>query len=384
MKKLFSLLLFFLYIFLLSQKKICIVDTETQKPISQARVLYNNEVSYTNDDGFVIIPNEISTINIFAVEYGNNNFSVKEKIELKPLYKSIDEVLIRPVDAKKIIESVLKDYDKNYETKTSIFNGTLKSKSQINDKLNRILVIDMDLWALNNKYDYRKDIDKFMQINLRNKKFDKNKKEDKTYIFNRKSGTREEKYIKNFLQLFFLYNQLYMMDYWTKGLKINGNIINESGDIQTIKYKSEKTNSPDLLYYEGIMQYNKKENAIIYLKCNQNQMNATEKYTNYFDEEIVTDINLFTVTYDMFKKNEKYIPAKITMESSGKLNLRDKTYPILGYSEFVFRTHNFADKKGLANKIDLSKPFGEGVIDNSIKDTKTLLSTEEQKFVDEP
>ena len=388
MKNIFSFLFFLFFPFFFSQKKISVIDFETKKPITQARIVYNNEITYTNDDGFVIIPNEINTISIFAIEYGNNDFPVKEKndfqIELKPLYKNIDEVIIRTIDAKKIIASVLKNYIENYETKTSIFNGTFKTKSEIDNKINRILVIDMDLWALNNKYDYKKEINQFMQVNLRNKKYDKNRRNDKAYIFNKKSENREQKYIKNFLQQFFLYNQLYSMDYWTKGLKINGNVINEIGDIQTIKFKSEKTNTPDLLYYEGIMQYDKKANAIIYLKCSQIQKNAIEKHTNYFDQEIVINTNLYTVTYDMYKKNEKYIPAKITMENLSEATLENKTYPVTGYTEFVFRKHNFANKNGLSEKIDLEKSFGDGVINNEIKDTKTLLSAEEQKFVDEP
>jgi hypothetical protein len=380
----FFFLFFFISSFLFSQSKIRIVDSETKQPVSDARVSYNDELSYTNDDGFVMIPDHVKNIEISAPQYSRGIYIAKSTVELKPIYNQIDEVIIRTIDAKKIIASVLKNYTENYETKTSIFNGTFKTKSEIDNKINRILVIDMDLWALNNKYDYKKEINQFMQVNLRNKKYDKNRRNDKAYIFNKKSGNREQKYIKNFLQQFFLYNQLYSMDYWTKGLKINGNVINEIGDIQTIKFKSEKTNTPDLLYYEGIMQYDKKTNAIIYLKCSQIQKNATEKYTNYFDQEIVINTNLYTVTYDMYKKNEKYIPAKITMENLSEATLENKTYPVTGYTEFVFRKHNFSNKNGLSEKIDLEKSFGDGVINNEIKDTKTLLSAEEQKFVDEP
>lgn len=173
------------------------------------------------------------------------------------------------------------------------------------------------------------------------------------------------------------------MDYYTKGLKINGNIINEKDNIQTIKFKSDKM-SDDILYYEGIMQYNKIENTIIYLKCSQIQKNTFEKYTNYFDQEIVVNTNLFSVTYDMYKKNEKYIPAKIITESIAYYNLNNKQYQGSGYTEFIFQNQNYADKNGFSKKIDLSKPFSENILDNTVKDTKTLLSTEEQKFVDEP
>lgn len=385
MRIIFLFSLTFFSIFLFSQKKIAVIDSETKEPIFQARIIYNNEVYYTNENGLVLLPNSAETINVYAPQYGEENYNSKDNIiALKPVYKEIEEVVMIQIDAKKIIESVLKDYDKNYETKTSVYNGTIKSKSEIDNMLNRLLILDIDLWTLNNKYDYKKNTDQFMQVNLRNKKFDKNKLEDKTYIFNKKKGEREQKYIKNFLSAFFLYNQLYAIDYWTKGLKIRGNIINETNDIQTIKFKSEKTNTSDLLYYEGVMQYSKKENTIIYLKCNQIQKNAIEKYTNYFNQEIVADTNLYSVTYDMYKKNGKYIPAKVTMEATTDYKLENKTYSGSSHSEFIFKTHNFSNKNGLSIKADLNKPLSENITDNSVKDNKTLLSNEEQKFVDEP
>lgn len=382
--KILSVVILFYSSFLFSQMKIKIIDSETQKPISEVRTVYNDEISYTNDDGFAVIPSDAENIELYAPQYEKGLFPVKNIIELKPIYKEIQEVIIKSVDAKKIIASVLKDYNKNYETKTSIYNGTLKSRSEIDNKLDRILVIDMNLWTLNNKYDYRKKADEFLQVDLKNKKFDKNKKNDKTYIFNKKDGTTEKKYIKSFLQKFFIYDQLYAIDYYTKGVKISGNIINEFGDIQTIKFRSERTNITDLLYFEGVIQYNKKENAIIYLQCNQKQENVTQKYNNYFDQEIIINTDLFSVTYDMYKKDGKYVPAKIIMKNSSSLILNHTTYPSVGYTEFTFTTHNFANKSGLSKRIDLDKPFGEGISDNSIKDTKTLLSAEEQKFVDEP
>lgn len=379
--KTFALFFLLLSIITFSQKKISLVDFETKKPIPQARVVYNNEISYTNDDGLVTIPNDITSIQISSPEYGDNKYNVKDKIELKLLYKEIEEVVIRPIDAKKIIASVLREYDKNYETKTSIFNGTLKSKSDVDNELNRILVMDLDLWTLNNKFDYRKDIDEFMQINLRNKKFDKNRKDDKSYIFNVKNSTDESKYIKSFLQRFFLYNQLLILDFHTKGFKINGKIIYENNDVLTIDFKSDEIPN-DVSIFEGTMQYNQKENTIIYLKCKQLQKNTLSKYTNYLDQEITTETSTFTVTYDMYKKGKKYIPAKIIMESDANFTIGDKTYAGTNYREFIYRTHNFANKKGLSNKIDLSKSITDAITDNTVKETKTLLSSEEQKFID--
>ena len=379
--KTFALFFLLLSIITFSQKKISLVDFETKKPIPQARVVYNNEISYTNDDGFVLLPSDAKTINIFILRYEQGSFEVENIIELKPIYNEIEEVIVRPVDAKKIFASVLKNYDKNYETKTSIYIGTYKTKSEIDDDLNRILLLDMDLWTLNNKFDYRKDIDEFMQINLRNKKFDKNRKDDKSYIFNVKNSTDESKYIKSFLQRFFLYNQLLILDFHTKGFKINGKIIYENNDVLTIDFKSDEIPN-DVSIFEGTMQYNQKENTIIYLKCKQLQKNTLSKYTNYLDQEITTETSTFTVTYDMYKKGKKYIPAKIIMESDANFTIGDKTYAGTNYREFIYRTHNFANKKGLSNKIDLSKSITDAITDNTVKETKTLLSSEEQKFID--
>lgn len=360
------------------------MDSETKQPISQARVFYNNEISYTNDDGFVILPNDVKTINVFIPRYEQGSFEVKNIIELKPIYKEIQEVIIRPVDAKKIIALVLKNYDKNYEIKTSIYNGTYKTKSEIDDNLNRILLLDMDLWALNNKYDYRKNVNDFMQINLRNKKYDKNKRNDKTYIFNKKEDiTSNENSLKAILQRYFLYNELIVLEYITKNLKISGNIINEEGDLQTINFKSEETSNNEVTNFDGVMYYNKKENSISYLKVNHYQKNATSKFLTNFDKEATISTNLFTVAYDMFKKTDKYIPAKIMMNYDGVIILEGKTYPTIVLEEFIFNKHNFANKNGLSNKIDLSKNFLDNIKDYSIKDSKTLLSSEEQKFVDE-
>ena len=307
-------------------------------------------------------------------------------MELTPIYKAISEVVITKIDAKKIIESVLKDYDKNYETKTSIYSGKYKYKSKIDDEINRLLIIDMDLWTLNNKYNYKKKFDKFLQINLRNKKFDKNRFADKTYIFNAKSDRNKnvEGKENSFLPRLFLYNQLDIINFDTKNVKINGTIISQDGDIQTMNFKSDKVNIGGLISFEGTIYYNKKENTITYLKVTQNQEKTFGDYINIFNNKITSDTNSFTVAYEMYKKNEKYIPAKITMEYIANLTLENKIHPILATEEYIFNVQNFTNKNGLAAKIDLTKSFLSNVIDSSTKDSKSLLSKEEQTFVDAP
>ena len=381
--KIFNILSFFVFFFSFSQQKIQIIDSENRKPISQARVISNNEINYTNDDGYVIIDNQIKKIEISAFQYIQGIFDVKNIIELKPIYKEIDEVNLRPVDVKNILSKVIQFYEFNYETKPSIYYGTYKTKSKIDDKINRILVVDLDLWMLNNKYDYKKQIDEFLQINLKNKKYDKNRKLDKTYIFNKKNEiSSQEIRMKAFLQRLSLFTQLSLMGYLSKDSKIIGQILNENNNLQTIKFKSENLKD-DILFYDGIMEYDKKENIIKYIKINHFQKNATDKFLNTFNKEMSVSTNLFSVTYDMYKHKEKYVPGKITMNYEANIELDNKIYPVISTEEFVFRQHDYGNKKGLLKKIDLSKNFLENIIDNSEKTSKTLLSTEEQKFVNE-
>lgn len=385
LNKTISIIIFLFSIFFYSQQKVSVIDVETEKPIPQVRIEYDKEIFYTNDDGNVILPSEAKEINIFSAEYiGQDNASVRDTIKMSIKYKNIDTVVIRPMDAKKIIASVLNDYDKNYETKTSIFRGTYKSKSKIDDQLNRLLIIDMDIWSLNNKYDYKKKkIDDFLQINLRNKKYDKNRKGDITYIFNRKKNVTNDN-INSFLERLFLYNQLYVMDFTTKGLKIYGNIIYETGDVQTISFKSEEFNYKGLLFFDGILQYDKKENTIMYLKVNQHQENEINKFTNFLNQQVTVDTNIFTATYEMYKKDEKYLPSKVTMNFNANLELEGKSHPAVVSDEFIFQNQQLANKKGLPKRIDLNKGLIENIFDNTIKDSSSLLSTAEQAFVNEP
>lgn len=382
-KKLIYFILILNSLFVFGQRIITVFDSESKKIIPQVRFEYDNTIYYSNDDGTVILPNKAEKVTIYSPEYGTKNVNISDKIELTPIYKNIDEVLISKIDVKNIIKLVLKDYDKNYETETSIYNGTYKTKTTINNDLNRLLIIDMDLWTLNNKFDYNKKVNDFLQINLRNKKYDKNKKDDPSYLFNRKDDKKNQKYIDSFLQRFFLYNQLYIMDYYTKNLKINGTIINKNGDVITIKFKSDKM--PDAIsYFEGNLEYNSKDNVITYLKVNHIQEKAVDEFSNNFNQKITTDTSLFSVIYELYKKNEKYIPAKITMDYIANLTLEKKVYPVLASEEFIFTERNLANKKGLSKKIDLSKNLLDNIIDNKNKDDKTLLSKEEQAFIDEP
>ena len=385
MKFIYSAFTLFTFFLTYSQSyiNVKVVDSESNTPISQAKIISDNAIFYSNDDGNVLIPSQGKDIFVSAISYQEIRAKLPlSEIKLSPIYRNIDEVEIKPIDAKNIIEKVLYYYDKNYLVKSTLYNGTYKEKSYIDNSIHKLLVADINLWTLNNKFNYKKDnMDTFVQMNLNDIRFYKTRKNEPNYPFSLK-GSQDKNDIKAFVQRFFLYNQLYLMSYYTKDLKISGRIINETGDVQEISFKSE--NMPDeVLYYEGKMVYNKKDNAIIYLEVNHIQPKAIRSFKNNLDEDLETNTTNFKVSYDFIKENGKYVPAMISMDYIANVIYNSNTYPMVQSKQFIFRTHQESNKKGIGNKIDLSKNITDNIPTKEVKESKILLSNEEQQFIDE-
>lgn len=112
--KLFCLTFFCLSSILFSQK-IKIVDAENGKAISGARIILENEVLYTNDDGFAMVNQDQKNFEVSAFGFKKEKFqSFKSLVKLNRHYNEIREVKIVPVDFKSIFQDVLKNYGKRY------------------------------------------------------------------------------------------------------------------------------------------------------------------------------------------------------------------------------------------------------------------------------
>ncbi len=385
MKHIYSTIVLFSFVFSYSQSytNIKILDSESNKPIPQAKVISNNEIFYTNDDGNVLIPSQIKDVVVSAISYDaiNSKLPVSE-IKLSLIYKNIEEVEIKSINAKSIIEKVLYYYDKNYLVKPTLYSGTYKERSYIDNKIHKLLVADINLWTLNNKFDYKKEnMDSFVQMNLNNVKYYKTRRDEANYPFSQKEE-KDKNDIKSFAQRFFLYNQLYIMNYYTRDLRINGKILNETDGVQEISFKSD-FNKKEAIGFDGTIIYNVKENAIIYMKVHQTQPSYSKEIMNNFDEKIKLATTDFFVSYDFVKEDGKYIPSKIEMDYIADINYRNQNFPAISSKQFVFRTHKQSNNKGIVNKIDLSKNLIDNVPTKEVKESKILLSTEEQKFIDE-
>lgn len=129
--KFYTILLLFLILgfFHAQSLKLKIVDSESGNPVPHARIILSNTVLYSNDDGFILLPENSNNLEVSASGYqteklGNYNSIIK----LKPLYKDIEEVKIINVDIKKIFSDVLKNYEKRYYDQHSLYDIIYRKK----------------------------------------------------------------------------------------------------------------------------------------------------------------------------------------------------------------------------------------------------------------
>lgn len=170
MKRNFTLILAFCASFLFAQK-IKIVDSETSSPISDARIIFDNKIYYTNDEGFSLLPDASKDLDISAYGYETLSKQKAESIiKLKPRYNSIDEVKIVSIDFQKILKEVLRKYDDVYYNNPAIYDVTIKQKSSENNNLKLLMIADGKFWNRDGHYNakeaYNDKFDNFVQLQI--------------------------------------------------------------------------------------------------------------------------------------------------------------------------------------------------------------------------
>ena len=88
------------------QKEIKVVDAQTGEAIAKARLTLADKILYTNDDGKVLLPDNISGVEVLRSPIKRKYKILYALVKLKPLYKDIEGVNIVNIDVKKIFEEV--------------------------------------------------------------------------------------------------------------------------------------------------------------------------------------------------------------------------------------------------------------------------------------
>lgn len=384
MKKNYIICLLFFYSVAIAQSLqiVTVLDSETNNVIPQTRLIWNDNVFYTNDDGQVLIPSDAKDIKISAPNYQEIKLNdLHEIIKLEPKYTEIPEVIIKSIDIKNVFENILKNYDKFYGTQQSaIYDISIKQKAKNSDKLNNLFVADMNLWTSDGQYHFgEKNLYNFAQMSIDKIRYYQTRKLGEDDIFNNDINIRPQ----DFIQKIFLNAELSGILNDTKNYKIGASVVSEDDDTKTIIFKSEKIEETGA-DFSGELLLNKPDNAIAYLKIDINQSKTVSEKTNKKGEKYTRKTIFASLVYEFYKKDNKYIPTRYEITGKGTDIYKNNESPFEFFQEIIYKSSKKGNKKGLKNKIDLAKGLTENIPANEIKDSKTLLSTEEQQFVDEP
>ncbi|MCL1675607.1 hypothetical protein [Elizabethkingia meningoseptica] len=379
----FLFLLSFSLFYSQNTKVMRIRDAVDGKPLTHARISFDNEIFYTNDDGKVLIPDNAGNIEVYAGNYQQivlkNYTSI---VKLKPRVREIREVQIRNYsNVASLIKTVYKNYNKLYYTKPSVYEAVYKQKNTRNGDMSMLVVADVGFWSLDNRYHpvyvRRKDYDSFIQLSLNRIKYFKSI-EDNT-SFNGSSLDSSKDFIGD---MFFDFT-LGKLDKFVrmKDSKIDGKILDEDDDIITISFKMfspkyKVTNS-------GYFTYNKKDKVITHYEMNYDQNEVSPFRTK---NEANEDYHYMTtngeVIFDFYKVGGKYVPSYAHASGEYYMFYDDKKHEGTFDREITFRKFFASARKGLANKIDFDKKLWKNIPVDETKETRVLLSEEEQRFID--
>ncbi|MDR4950911.1 carboxypeptidase-like regulatory domain-containing protein [Chryseobacterium sp. ES2] len=381
MKSYYLLFIFFFGFF--SAQKLRVVDSENGNPIPNARIILQDQIIYTNEDGFAPVNSDAVNFEISASGFQKEKIQAyNAQVKLKPVYKNIDEIKIINVDIKKIFEDINKNYHKKYYDDPSLYDIVYKEKGFDNNKLYFLVIAEAKFWSKNNQYNFkdgfRKNYDEILQMQLNNVKYLKKVNTDS--IFTGKTNEFSHEYLGNLFLNYELYRTLQHLR--MKDCKYTGRLIFEEGDEQLITFKIESVRG---IQMKGEFKYNKADKVITYFETHYYQTDfPTMKKTTTDGREFQYKLGDATLIFDFYKKDGVYVPALTKLEGDGfTVFYKDETHVRKFSREIIYTTFTKTNKKGLNPKVDFNISIWNNVPVNEKKAGITLLSKEEQAFLNE-
>lgn len=378
--KLFCLTFFCLSSILFSQK-IKIVDAENGKAISGARIILENEVLYTNDDGFAMVNQDQKNFEVSAFGFKKEKFqNFKSLVKLNRHYNEIREVKIVPVDFKGIFKDVLKNYSKRYYSKPSLYDVIIKQKNFDNSKLHLMVVSEAKLWSKSNAYaeGMHHNFNSEIQMQLNKVKYLKKNTSDSIFLWNTND------FMHPFTNDIFLNSELkrVLTHLDKKKAKFSARILNDEDGERTISFKV-KSFAGNII--EGKFRYDVAKKMITYYQSVYLMEDLPMQQKISRDRIIfLQKYGMAVITFDFYLKNNAYIPSFARYEIDNyKMYHQSREHTKRAIREIVFSRFEESDKKGLDPKVDFRKNIWENVEVKSGGESNILLSEEEQEFVNQ-
>ncbi|PWN71877.1 hypothetical protein C1631_004475 [Chryseobacterium phosphatilyticum] len=372
-----SYFLFILFFNLFSAQKLQVLDSENGSPIPNARIVLQDQIVYTNEDGFAPVDQSSAIFEISATGFQKLKIQqFRHSVKLKRIYKDIDEVKLIKVDLKEIFEDVQKNYKKRYYNEPSLYDIIYKEKRSDNNKLHFLVIAEAKLWSKTNFYDRNKSFDKNLQMQLNNVKYLKDLRSDS--IFTEGLKRFSDEYMGNYFFNFELKRVLAHVK--NKESKYSGWIIFEEGDEQFITFKIRSGVGIEM---KGELRYNKADKVITYFEIHylQDQYPMLKRTTGE-GEEFDYQLGNAILVFDFYKNRGVYVPAMSRLEGNKYVAYYKGVKHERKISrELIYNTFKKSDDKGISPRVDFSKNIWDNVSVQENKNSAILLSAEEQDFI---
>ncbi|WDF48414.1 hypothetical protein PQ459_08030 [Chryseobacterium sp. KACC 21268] len=381
MKRILFIFLQFPILFL-AQQKVQILDSETSKPIPNARIISNQNVYYSNDDGFILLPENNDKQEISAIGYLSETVkNYKPTISLKPKYQNIDEVKIVSIDIKKILKDVSDNYSKIYYDQPQLYDITIKQRAFENNQMKLLMIADGKFWSKDGTY-YPKEainnrFDNFVQLQLDDLRYLKSETYENKIKVKKQNTTQDN--IGDLFLSFELFRTLRFAE--LKRSKTSGKLLDDNGTEQDISFliKLDSTH-----IYKGRILYNKIDKAITHFDLHFNQ--SSTKPLSLKDEdgvEYLRQLGDGILSFDYYKNGDRYVPSKIGFAVEKlKTYVGDKIYEKRSAREIIFKNFAKSTSEGVQNPVKINQDYWQDLKMSNDKG-EILLSKEEEEFINE-
>jgi len=381
MKKLLFLFLQFPILFF-AQQKVQILDSETSKPIPNARIISNQNVYYSNDDGYILLSENSNEQEISAIGYLSE--TVKKYapiITLKPKYLNIDEVKMVSIDIKKILKDVSDNYSKIYSDQSQLYDITIKQRAFENNQMKLLMIADGKFWSKDGKYHpkdaFKDKFDNFVQLKIDDLRYLKSEAYENKIKMKKQNSSND-----NIGDLFLNFELSRTLTFATlKRAKTSGKLLDDDGIDQDISFliKLDSTH-----IYKGRLLYNKPDKAITHFELHFNQ-SSTKPFPLKDEDgvEYLRQLGDGILTFDYYKNGDRYIPSKIGFVVENiKTFVGDKIYENRSAREIIFKNFEKATSEGVQDPVKINQAYWKDLkVSNEKGDI--LLSKEEEEFINE-
>lgn len=381
MKRLLFLFLQFPILFF-AQQKVQILDSETSKPIPNARIISNQNVYYSNDDGYILLPENSDKQEISAIGYLSETVkNHKPTISLKPKYQNIDEVKIVSIDIKKLLKDVSENYSKIYYDQSQLYDITIKQRAFENNQMKLLMIADGKFWSKDGTYHPKEAInnrfDNFVQLQIDDLRYLKSEAFENKIKMKKQNSSKD-----NIGDLFLNFELSRTLTYAKlKRAKTSGKLLDDNGVDQDISFliKLDSTH-----IYKGRILYNKIDKAITHFDLHFNQ-SSTKPFPLKDEDgvEYLIQLGDGILSFDYYKNGDKYVPSKLGFVVENlKTFVGDKTYEKRSAREIIFKNFAKSTSEGVQNPVKINQNYWQDLKMSSDKG-EILLSKGEEEFINE-